>query len=598
METEAHGEHFVLSAELRGHEADVKAISAVSGGRIASGGRDRAVILWSLAEDAERPPFRATASHTLHEHFVNSVCDAGGDQIASGAGSGNGGSMRMWTPGATDAMLVPGHTKNVCALSLAPDGDLISGSWDNTAMIWPNGDVLAGHQGAVWAVLGLDNGTIATGSADKTIKLWKNGTCVKTLGGHTDAVRALRAVPGIGFISAANDGTARLWTTAGDELAAFPCHEQYIYGLCVLSSSEFATVSEDKSLKVFKDGKAVQTIQHPGVVWCVEALPNGDIVTGCQDGVVRVWTRASERAAPGEEIIMYEEQLAAQTVATQPGSVDVAKLPGMDALQMPGEKDGKVMLVRTAAGGAEAHSWSEAEGRWQMVGSVVDGPSGGGGGPSPSGGLVNGVPYDFVFDVDLEDGSEARKLGVNRGEESYYAAYRFLEANEVPTSAANVDQITEFIDQQVGGFTIGDTAGGGAGGPIDPLTGAGSYQPSSAGAGGSGGVSDAEFAMGTPFGGGYRPSDSTAAPGADAGGGFNPWLPPGRYVPDGGEEAAVAPKVDRYPLQTMALYSAGNVAGMAKKITQFMGAPPHHTSTTGTVALVRGALVGEQLDQG
>ena len=92
----------------------------------------------------------------------------------------------------------------------------------------------------------------------------------------------------MGFISAANDGTAKLWTAAGEELATFPCHEQYIYGLAVLSSSEFATVSEDKSLKIFKDGQPAQTIPHPGVVWSVEALPNGDLVTGCQDGVVRV----------------------------------------------------------------------------------------------------------------------------------------------------------------------------------------------------------------------------------------------------------------------------------------------------------------------
>ena len=71
-----------------------------------------------------------------------------------------------------------------------------------------------------------------------------------------------------------------------------------------------------------------------------------------------------------------------------------------------------MLLVRTAAGGAEAHSWSATEGRWQMVGAVVDGPSGGGGGggAGASGGLINGVPYDFVFDVDLEDGSEMRKL--------------------------------------------------------------------------------------------------------------------------------------------------------------------------------------------
>ena len=120
---------------------------------------------------------------------------------------------------------------------------------------------------------------------------------------------------------------------------------------------------------------------------------------------------------------MYEEQLAAQTMSSQEtGNVDPSKLPGPEALQAPGDSDGQVKLVKSASGGAEAHSWSAAEGRWVMVGTVVDGPGGGGGGAS--GGAIGGVEYDFVFDVDLEDGSPMRKLGVNRGEDPMVAAYR------------------------------------------------------------------------------------------------------------------------------------------------------------------------------
>jgi len=311
--------------------------------------------------------------------------------------------------------------------------------------------------------------------------------CVKTMMSHTDAVRALQAVPGIGFISASNDGTVKLWSSDGDELATYACHDQYIYSAAVLSSSEFVTCSEDKSLKVFKDGQPAQTIQHPGVVWSVAVLPNGDIVSGCQDGVVRVWTRSAERVASGEEIAMYEEQLAAQTISSQEaGNVDPSKLPGPEALEVPGDSDGQVKLVRSANGGAEAHSWSAAEMRWVMVGTVVDGPSGASGGAS--GGVIGGVTYDYVFDVDLEDGSPMRKLGVNRGEDPMVAAYRFLETEGVPTSSANVDQITQFIEQQVGtGFTIGAD---GASGAVDPLTGAGAYVPTYASGTGSGAVAD------------------------------------------------------------------------------------------------------------
>ena len=558
---------FVLSSELRLHEQDVKCVCALASGGIASGSRDRATVLWERAEDGEAPRFRATSTHSLHEHFVNSVCEYGAGQVASGSGSGNVGGLLLWDVAAgSEAVPAPGHTKNVCALATAPGGDLLSGSWDNTARVWRGGEtvaVLAGHEGPVWAVIGLESGALVTGSGDKTIKLWQDGVCVKTLTAHTDAVRSLQCVPGIGFISASNDGTVKLWSADGAELATYACHDVYIYSVAVLSSSEFATCSEDKSLKVFKDGQPSQTIQHPGVVWSAAVLPDGDLVTGCQDGVVRVWTRNPEKVASAEEIAAYEEQLAAQTISSQEaGNVDPSKLPGPEALEVPGDSDGQVKLVKSANGGAEAHSWSAAEMRWVMVGTVVDGPGGAGGGPS--GGMVGGVTYDFVFDVDLEDGSPMRKLGVNRGEDPMMAAYRFLENEEVPTSSTNVDQITEFIEQQVGaGFTLGADAGAG-GGPIDPLTGTGAYVPSY-GATGGGAVADDN-----PWMSGYRPPAADDPMQTDGGGGANPWLPEGRYVP-GGEAAAAAPPVVAvtFPLTTKATYSKGNVGGIAKKVNQF-----------------------------
>ncbi|CAL5336727.1 unnamed protein product [Camellia sinensis] len=37
-------------------------------------------------------------------------------------------------------------------------------------------------------------------------------------------------------------------------------------------------------------GVCVQSREHPGCVWDVKFLENGDIVTACSDGVVRIWT--------------------------------------------------------------------------------------------------------------------------------------------------------------------------------------------------------------------------------------------------------------------------------------------------------------------
>ena len=52
-----------------------------------------------------------------------------------------------------------------------------------------------------------------------------------------------------------------------------------------------------------KDGELVQTITHPAIsVWAVAAMPNGDIVTGCSDGLVRVFSRSESRWANEETL--------------------------------------------------------------------------------------------------------------------------------------------------------------------------------------------------------------------------------------------------------------------------------------------------------
>lgn len=43
-------------------------------------------------------------------------------------------------------------------------------------------------------------------AADKTIRIWKDGKQLRVIQGHTDAVRGLARLAGVGFISCSNDG--------------------------------------------------------------------------------------------------------------------------------------------------------------------------------------------------------------------------------------------------------------------------------------------------------------------------------------------------------------------------------------------------------
>jgi len=71
-----------------------------------------------------------------------------------------------------------GHTNTVIALTILPDGSLVSGSGDDTIKIWDvkNGQnikTLSGHTNGVYALTVLPDGSLVSGSTGKTIKIWE-----------------------------------------------------------------------------------------------------------------------------------------------------------------------------------------------------------------------------------------------------------------------------------------------------------------------------------------------------------------------------------------------------------------------------------------
>lgn len=116
--------------------------------------------------------------------------------------------------------LLEGHEQVVTSPAFSPDGQrLISGSGDNTAIIW---DVAArrplfrllGHDAEVRAVAFTADGTKAvTGAFDNDLRLWRvsDGGEIAQLRGHRDKVSAL-AVAADGTIASGDlSGEIRLW---------------------------------------------------------------------------------------------------------------------------------------------------------------------------------------------------------------------------------------------------------------------------------------------------------------------------------------------------------------------------------------------------
>jgi len=66
-------------------------------------------------------------------------------------------------------------------------------------------------------------------------------------------------------------------------------------------------------------------------------MPNGDIVSGSSDGIVRVFSESEDRWASAEDLKTFEDQVASQALPSQQvGDVKKSDLPGTDALLHPG----------------------------------------------------------------------------------------------------------------------------------------------------------------------------------------------------------------------------------------------------------------------
>ena len=301
----------------------------------------------------------------------------------------------------------------------------------------------------------------STGCADKIIRVFDSrGKFSHAIKGSTDVVRTLCRLPqghssAADFASAGNDAIIRLWKLDGRQISRLVGHESFIYSLITLPHGELASSGEDRTVRIWKANECIQTITHPAIsVWCIAACAeNGDLVSGASDRKVRVFTRAKERQAEPEIVQAFEESVKGSAIPQQQvGDINKEQLPGPEFLrQKSGTKEGQVVMIRESNGTVSAHQWSQGSQSWMNVGTVVDAV-----GSSGKKTSYAGTEYDYVFDVDIEDGKPPLKLPYNLSDNPYEAATKFIQNNELPMTY--LDQVASFITTNTAGATIGQSS--------------------------------------------------------------------------------------------------------------------------------------------
>jgi cytochrome c len=194
-----------------------------------------------------------------------------------------------------------GHGGPVRAIAVAPDGAVVTGSFDTRAIVWSlrtgaAREVLLFHSGQVNAVAALPNGRFATAGADGRIAIWQlgQGTPARVLEGHAGPIAALAVSPdGSALASASWDASIRLWPLSGGEPRVLEGHGRGVNAVAFLPDGTLVSAGYDANLMIWprEAGAPPVTVAFPTPLNALAVLPGERIGVGGADGKLRVVAR-------------------------------------------------------------------------------------------------------------------------------------------------------------------------------------------------------------------------------------------------------------------------------------------------------------------
>ena len=284
-------------AQLRGHGGPVRALAISPDGMHAvSGSFDTSAIRWSLSRNVAEQVMR------FHDGAVNAAVWLKDGRIATGGVDAH---IAIWTPGSPEPdKVLDGHRGPIAALAVSPDGTMLaSASWDHTVRLWPLAGgvprVLEGNSQNVNGVAFSPGGDeLVSAGYDATLRIWRVSDGSASVHNLPSPLNTVAVAPDGEIAAAGADGKVYFLSPQGELRGEVQASPTPVIALAISRDGALvaaAGIRGSVAIIERKTRKVEHTLVGPGLpVWSVAFFPdNRTLLTGGADRTIRRWDAVS-----------------------------------------------------------------------------------------------------------------------------------------------------------------------------------------------------------------------------------------------------------------------------------------------------------------